>query len=212
MPRQFALWFLIVYAVARFFETFSKRKKSAGRIFAFYTLPLIVVSYVAVYLSAFWQYSRGNDWVPSGGLALAGIGTMLISVIGRAWAIRSLGPYHSIQIEIRDPHPLIEFGPYRYVRNPYYLSNLIEIIGLVLVAESLATMVLAAGIYVPLLTHRMLLEEKALQEKLGEVFCEYKRRVPLLIPRFVAPKPPTQERSPDRIEADCVIFSERRGN
>jgi protein-S-isoprenylcysteine O-methyltransferase Ste14 len=105
--------------------------------------------------------------------------------VSRNWAIRTLGFYHSVYIEIRDVHPLIQAGPYHYVRNPYYLSNLLEIVGLPLVSGSAWGLILAVLMYAPILVLRLMLEEKALTERLGRTFLEYKEQVPRLIPKLL---------------------------
>jgi len=84
-----------------------------------YSLPFTVGVYVSVYLAVLWKM---NDWVASPAslrLAVVSCLTVGVSILGRHWAIQSLGPFHSIHIEIRDHHTLVSTGAYQYVRNPY---------------------------------------------------------------------------------------------
>ena len=117
-----------------------------------------------------------------------GIIMVIVSTIGRNWAINTLNLYHSIHIEIRENHELIQSGPYQYVRNPYYLSNLIEAIGLPLVVNAKLAMFIAVFVYIPLLIQRLILEEKALEDKFQAQFVDYRTRVPMVIPRFIEPR------------------------
>ena len=182
--KQVILFFLIVYAVERLLETFWKRTKLDGEIIAAYSLPLIVTTYAAFYLVILWDWHELDAASLSQPLTLAGIGAVIVSALGRNWAIKRLGVYHSINIEIRERQELVQSGPYSYLRNPYYLSNIIEAIGLPLVVNSKLAMFIALFVYIPILLHRLILEEKALEKKFEDRFIDYKRRVPMVFPRF----------------------------
>jgi len=182
--KKVIFFFLIVYAVERLLETFWKRTKLNGKILAPYSLPLIVTAYVSFYLAAFWDWydlDRGSLYNP---MMFAGLVAVILSLLGRLWAIKTLGVYHSIHIEIRERHELIQSGPYLYLRNPYYLSNVFEAIALPLIVNSKLAISIAIFVYVPLLLHRLILEEKALEAKFQGLFVDYKRRVPMIFPRF----------------------------
>jgi protein-S-isoprenylcysteine O-methyltransferase Ste14 len=182
--KQVILFFLIVYAVERLLETDWKRTKLDGEIIAAYSLPLIVTTYVAFYRVILWDWHELNAASLSQPLTLAGMGAVIVSALGRNWAIKRLGVYHSINIEIRERQELVQSGPYSYLRNPYYLSNIIEAIGLPLVVNSKLAMFIALFVYIPILLHRLILEEKALEKKFEDRFIDYKRHVPMIFPRF----------------------------
>lgn len=109
---------------------------------------------------------------------------VLTSIAGRNWAIKTLGLYHSIHIEIRANHEFIQSGPYRFVRNPYYLSNVIEAVGLPLAANAWFAILLSIFLYIPLLILRMILEERGLEKKFKSSFIDYKERVPRIFPKL----------------------------
>jgi protein-S-isoprenylcysteine O-methyltransferase Ste14 len=186
--KDLTLLFLIVYAVERVLETFWKRPKLKGKIRAAYSLPLIVAAYLMFYLLIFWEWSEMREGEFSWWFLSTGIIMVIVSTIGRNWAINTLNLYHSIHIEIRENHELIQSGPYEYVRNPYYLSNLIEAIGLPLVVNAKLAMFIAVFVYIPLLIQRLILEEKALEDKFQAQFVDYRTRVPMVIPRFIEPR------------------------
>lgn len=183
--KQFAFGFLVLYGIARVLETFWKREKIKGMIIAPYTLLLLVVAHVLIFLLIFWEWARGSGhqilwWISSVGMIM-----VLVSVAGRYWAIKTLGLYHSIHIEVRENHELIQSGPYKFVRNPYYLSNMVEVVGLPLVANAWYAMAVSIFLYIPLLLLRMIVEENALEEKFKAAFVSYKRKVPRVIPKFL---------------------------
>ncbi len=176
--------FLVLYAVERLLETFWKRKKVAGEIQIPYSLPLIIAVYVSLYLVVFYGWFRLDEQSFRRPIVMTGTILVITSVIGRNWAIKTLGVFHSIHIEIRNKHDLIQSGPYQYVRNPYYLSNIIEAIGLALMVGSRLALYISVLVYVPVLVHRMLLEEKSLSQKFGASFVKYEQQVPRIIPRL----------------------------
>ena len=177
-------FFLIAYAVERLLETFWNRAKLKGRIIASYSLPLIVTAYIGLYLVVIWDWYELNAASLYRPMMFVGMAAIILSLFGRNWAIRTLGVYHSIHIEIRESHQLIRSGPYFYLRNPYYLSNIIEAIGLPLIVNSKLATSIAVFVYTPILIHRLILEEKALEAKFQALFVDYKRRVPMIFPRF----------------------------
>jgi protein-S-isoprenylcysteine O-methyltransferase Ste14 len=181
--NKIVTWVLVFYAIERLLETFWQRRKVTGRIIERYTLPLLVSAHVLIYLTTVGTWIIGKRQV-SNWLTVTGTMMVLLSIVGRNWAIRALGSYHSIHVEVREEHPLIEAGPYKFVRNPYYLSNLVEIVGLPLVAGSILGLMLAAGVYVPLLMLRLVIEEKALESKFGHRFVSYKEQAPKIIPKL----------------------------
>ena len=127
----------------------------------------LLIGYAGVRCLETWGM---NDWVASpASLRLAVVGCLMVSVsiLGRHWAIRSLGPFHSIHIEIRDHHALVSTGAYQFVRNPHCLSNIFEAIGLPLLAGSRSALATSLSVNLPLLVQRMIREEAALSRELG---------------------------------------------
>lgn len=117
--QNIIVWLLIGDAGVRCLGTFWPRPKTSGKIEVPYSLPFIVGAYVSVYLAVFWQM---QDWEANpASLRLAVVGCLMVgvSVLARHWAIQSLGPFQSINFEIRDHHALVSTGAYQYVRNPY---------------------------------------------------------------------------------------------
>jgi methyltransferase len=180
---NFFLGVLLTYGIARLVETFKKRDKSPGHIVAPYTLYLLIAAHCAVLLVAL--HDVRNAPTRFGVTNLVGIAMVVIAALGRFYSIKTLGVYHSIQIEIRPNHPVISHGPYYFIRNPYYLSNAIEVVGFPLMVSSFLGAAVAVLIYWPCLYLRIVLEERALLDAIKEPFSDYMRRVPRIIPNGV---------------------------
>ena len=72
---------------------------------------------------------------------------------------------------------LVTEGPYRVSRNPMYAGLVVVLVGLVLLLQSLSPVV--APIVFAWLLHRRFVqpEERMLEERFGEAYTEYRRRV-----------------------------------
>ncbi len=182
--KLLVLLFLVFYGIERIVETFWRWKTVKGAIVAPVTLHLLVAAYISMYVVTLWEWGGLKVGPHTLWAALAAVILVLISMVGRHWAIRTLGLYHSIHIEIRENHELIQSGPYGAVRNPYYLSNVIEAIGIPLVASAWLAMTISIFLYMPLLILRLVLEERALAEKFKDSFAQYKRQAPRIVPKF----------------------------
>jgi methyltransferase len=181
--RNLLLAALLTYGIARLVETFRKRDKLEGRLVAGYTLYLLVGAHVAVFLVALHDVRNAPAQLSS--IHVIGLLLVAIAAVGRYHSIKTLGLYHSIQIEIRQNHPVISHGPYSFVRNPYYLANAVEVVGFPLMVNSLFGAAVALFLYWPCLYLRILLEERALSEAIKKPFFDYMRRVPRFVPNGI---------------------------
>lgn len=101
----------------------------------------------------------------------------------RRRAIEALGKFWSLHVEIRSEHQFVQHGPFRFVRHPAYATMLLELLSLTTLAQAWLTMLAIPLVYGPVLWRRIRLEETALTEKFGEVYAQYCRTTPALIPR-----------------------------
>ena len=105
------------------------------------------------------------------------------AMIFRLSAIRRLGKFWSLQVEIRQQHVLVREGAYRFVRHPAYSAIIVEVLMIPVVANAWWSLALAAVTLVPLLLMRIRREEQAMVEKFGDSYREYQREVGALFPR-----------------------------
>jgi len=76
---------------------------------------------------------------------------------------------------------VVASGPYRHLRNPLYLGNILMAFGMGLLASRLGFVVIAVGNFI--FCQRLIgLEESNLQKERGESYLEFCRRVPRLWP------------------------------
>lgn len=119
-----------------------------------------------------------------GPVMMLGLAVYGISLVLRHAAIRTLGRYWSLHLEIREGHQLIKTGPYRYVRHPAYLAIILEVIAIPLVGKAYYTLLVSLGAYIPVLLLRWSGEEREMVNKFGEQYSRYQREVPAFLPRL----------------------------
>jgi protein-S-isoprenylcysteine O-methyltransferase Ste14 len=111
---------------------------------------------------------------------LLGIACALMGALLRTWGTAYLSP-SVVQDRALHAEAVIAAGPFRYVRNPLYLGNLIHTLALALLMPPSGALfcILAIGIF----QLRLIVAEEAfLAAKLGAPYLAYCAKVPRLIP------------------------------
>lgn len=171
---------LIVYT-ARMMELWKKRDLIQGEIKEGGTLKLFKLVGLFVVTSGIFEYFLRNKvihwWV-----VVAGMVVSIFSFYLRSQAIKALGKFWSLHVEIRSNHEFVKSGPFQFVRHPAYTSMVLEIVAVGLILEAPISAVLALLFFVPILYKRITIEEKELIGKFGEAYVQYKKITPALLP------------------------------
>jgi protein-S-isoprenylcysteine O-methyltransferase Ste14 len=127
------------------------------------------------------------------------VGTGLVlyalALVVRLWAIRTLGRYWSLHLEIRQDHQLVTEGVYRHMRHPAYSAIMLEVVSVPLVANAYGMLVFAIGWYVTLILLRWHREEREMVSKFGEQYEQYRREVPAFVPWRIFSTASTKQRT-----------------
>jgi protein-S-isoprenylcysteine O-methyltransferase Ste14 len=102
---------------------------------------------------------------------------LTIMIVGQATLWRNYSGF----VVIKQDHQLITHGIYRFTRNPIYLGALIVFAGIPIYSASGAGLLAMVGM-VPILLHRIGMEERMLAEHFGEAYEAYCRSTSRLIP------------------------------
>lgn len=114
-----------------------------------------------------------------------GVGLMLLGVAFRWYAIRTLGAYFTRDVAVSAHQPVMQGGPYRYIRHPSYTGTFITMLGVgVATANWVSLLVLLACVFAGHL-YRVRIEEQALARTIGQPYVEYMRRTKRFIPGIV---------------------------
>jgi methanethiol S-methyltransferase len=153
----------------------------------------IASSIVLIVLVAFWQKSGYVFYSADGALRMVFRTAFVLSFVGFAWGIRSLGTFDAFGVrpiyrDAQSPSPtqaaLRIRGPYRWVRHPLYLFCITmiwscpDLTGDRLLFNVLWTGWIAVG---------TILEERDLVARFGDEYRSYQAQVPMLIPMSVRP-------------------------
>jgi protein-S-isoprenylcysteine O-methyltransferase Ste14 len=109
---------------------------------------------------------------------LASSGVVILGTLFTIWSLATLGRCFGLLPEVRG---LVMRGPYRMVRHPVYLGELISALGILLVKPH-PLIVALFGVFVALQYWRTIYEERALAAAYPDDYPAYARRVPRLVP------------------------------
>jgi protein-S-isoprenylcysteine O-methyltransferase Ste14 len=135
----------------------------------------------------------GLSWSGAPGLQALGAVLLVVSVAVGTWAVAKMGwarllfagalfPPGAGAEENNVPQRLVLEGPYRYVRNPLYVTDFLLIVGTALLTRNWG-LVLLAALYLAQLALQLPLEERELRQRFGDSYRRYCGLVPRFVPR-----------------------------
>jgi protein-S-isoprenylcysteine O-methyltransferase Ste14 len=114
-------------------------------------------------------------------LRYSGLIVYLVFSWFQIWAFRILGENYSQDIMIKKDHQLVTKGPFKIIRHPQYLSQILLDLGAS--AATLSYLVFALTIIeIPFIIMRAIVEEKMMEKHFGNSFSEYKKKSGFIIP------------------------------
>ncbi len=112
---------------------------------------------------------------------------LLLGWLIGGWPVVAFFRTGGTPVPFNPPPRLITNGLYAYIRNPMFLGGFLFLLGLGVLLGSLSL----TFIFMPLLIvlyvfYVKAVEEKEMEKKFGQEYLEYKKRVPMFIPRIEA--------------------------
>ncbi len=117
-------------------------------------------------------------------LRMLGALGVLVSTIFLAWTTKTLGPHFSPSLEIHDDHQLVTTGPYRLVRHPMYVGNVIWIVSFTLLSAWWIFSIYLIMFVVFIMIIRTPQEEQMLLKKFGEQYQQYMNETGKFFPKL----------------------------
>jgi protein-S-isoprenylcysteine O-methyltransferase Ste14 len=160
--------------------TLSREEARATRATDRGSAPLIMALSLASQVLASLELRAGT--VASAPAVVSGLALVLLGSLIRVAAIHTLGKAFTATVQVDADHRLVQQGLYRHLRHPSYLGALLALIGVpVLFSAWWATAFTAVAMSFAYL-RRIRLEERALLERHGTAYRDYRARTALVIP------------------------------
>lgn len=126
-------------------------------------------------------------WLPWGRFHVPGLAPAALLLgacgLGLRWAaIARLGRLFTWRVAILEEHPLVTDGVYRWVRHPSYTGGLLAAAGVLLALGNAIPLALFAATHLPLVLHRVRIEEQVLAAHFGDAWQAYSGRTWRLLP------------------------------
>jgi protein-S-isoprenylcysteine O-methyltransferase Ste14 len=115
-------------------------------------------------------------------LFVLGIALVLAGSAVRWWAIRTLGRWFTYDVRVTQGQPVVQTGPYRWVRHPSYTGILLVLVGIGLTLGNWLSLVCIVVLPTVGLLRRIRVEEAALVSGIGEPYLRYAAGRPRLFP------------------------------
>lgn len=93
-------------------------------------------------------------------------------------------PVEAFGVALYPTQILVTTGPYAYTRNPMVLGELFVLLGIALIARSVTGLVLIPVLACLAVLYLKVFEEPGLVRRFNGPYIEYRKRVPVLIPRL----------------------------
>ncbi len=100
----------------------------------------------------------------------------------QVWSYRTLGGNYSQEVVITKKQQLVTTGPFKFVRHPQYISQLLCDFGAGLALSSFIVLPIVLLVQLPLFILRAQLEEKLLVKRFPDEYENYKKKTGFIIP------------------------------
>jgi len=143
--------------------------------------PVIsTLSLIALILAVF-QIGTLNYTLEFNTIRYIGLAVYLLFSWVQVWAFKTLGDNYSQDIMIKKRHELVTKGPFKFIRHPQYLCQVLVDIGAAMATLSYIVAGFAL-IEIPIYIMRASLEDKLLEKYFGDEFIHYKKKSGFFIP------------------------------
>ena len=110
---------------------------------------------------------------------------LIIAVILAPGTLYSFIKARGSPVPFNPPKELVTTGLYSRTRNPMLLGWFIMLFGLGILLNSISLLLIFTPLFICLnIVYLRTIEEKEMEKKFGKQYLEYKKNVPMFIPRF----------------------------
>jgi len=146
---------------------------------------VIVSTILLVTIPIYWQHKIFITLFKSDTMKTVGIMMLIGGTVLFKASIDQIGEHYSPCYDRYFPKSIIMTGPYKYIRHPIYLSNIMTILGFFLATGSLWILI-NVGIIFGYYLKSMIDEERELSGR--EEYVKYQQRTGMILPRIFSIK------------------------
>jgi protein-S-isoprenylcysteine O-methyltransferase Ste14 len=119
----------------------------------------------------------GGVWIFALGAVLGWLGLLL-----RWWCFVTLGTYFTVVLKTTEDQPVVDRGPYRWLRHPSYTGLLLAFVGCNLMSGNWLSTGGSVTLLLTALVYRIHIEERALNAALGDRYRDFAAGRARLVP------------------------------
>jgi protein-S-isoprenylcysteine O-methyltransferase Ste14 len=118
------------------------------------------------------------------GIGIA-IPLLCIGLFFMSWSIANFFRVRGTPVPFNPPPKLVNVGPYAHIRNPMLTGVFALMFGLGFLFRSISSVAICTPLFILLNALELkTIEEPELEKRLGRDYIEYKKKVPMFIPRL----------------------------
>lgn len=144
--------------------------------------------FIALFIFAALQVDKLLDFpklLPASLNIIVSAPILAIGLFLMIWSILNFIRVQGTPVPFNPPPKLVTTGPYARVRNPMLTGVFVLLFGLGVLLRSLSLVSIFAPLFILLNVWELkAVEERELERRLGRDYVEYKKRVPMFIPRL----------------------------
>ena len=154
----------------------------AGIVFFFGLIALFI--FVALQVDRFLDFPK---LLPASLNIIVSVPILAIGLFLMIWAVLHFVRVKGTPVPFNPPPKLVTTGPYAHVRNPMVTGVFVLLFGLGVLLRSISLVSIFTPLFILLNVWELkAVEERELERRLGKDYVEYKKRVPMFIPRLKA--------------------------
>jgi protein-S-isoprenylcysteine O-methyltransferase Ste14 len=133
---------------------------------------------------AFTPIGQFPDWLRSDAYYL-GVAMMIAGSLLRRRCWRELGKHFTGDVKAAADQPVIQTGPYRWVRHPSYTAGMLMFVGIGVALTNWLSIAVVLAISAAAYSYRVRVEERALLAEIGQPYADFMRTRKRFIPFVV---------------------------
>lgn len=161
---------------------FSLKETKGNRKEDKFSILVILIAGAISIVSANIEWQLNNPLLSNQIITIIGLAMIVIGIVIRLWAIRTLGKYFTATVMVQQKQSLITSGPYKWVRHPSYLGAFLAIIGGAVFLNAPYSIIISSLCMTASYVIRIRAEEKALVQYFGDEYLHFSQKTKKLFP------------------------------